>query len=687
MRTTGDAADAIRGSDFVVCQLRVGGQAARHRDELLGREFGLVGQETTGVGGFAKALRTIPVMLEIAAVVEREAPGATFVNFTNPAGLITELLRRHTSLRVIGLCNVPWNMRVDLAAVLGVAVERVELDYVGLNHLSWVRALRVDGEDRTAEMLARARGDAGLRGGGADDPGFSPATLALLGMLPSYYCRYFYETAAMLRQQEQHPTRASEVMEIERRLLRRYEDPLLREKPPELMERGGAYYSESAAALMADVWSDAGSVQVVNVRNDGALPGLPDDVVIEAPARIGRDGAVALATAPLARGRRRARTRRQGLRAADDRGGAERRPAARAARADHEPARPGTRRRAARLGAAASRQPGAARSARCLSRSWPSGSTAAARRPMPSSATRPAPSSASARRAGATGSTTASRSRRRRSARPSPWRFAAAGVAPAQIASSVFALAGLDWPVDVERLAPVVAGFGLGGPCELVNDAFAALRAGCRHRHGVVSVAGTGSVTAGRNRRAPRSGRWRSGTASAAEGPISSTRRSTPSHGPGTARLRTRCSRIASSKRSGSRRADALFQAITRDGLEVSSELAPLVLGAAADGDPAAIAIAHEMGAALATAVVGVARTLEMEAEVFEVVCAGGVHGAASAPLASAFRETLGAGCPLAVPFMLTAPPAIGAAMLALERLAVVDEAMHDRLLAAPARG
>jgi 6-phospho-beta-glucosidase len=299
VRLTGDAVTAIRGSDFVVCQLRVGGQAARHRDELLGREFGLIGQETTGVGGFAKALRTIPVMLEVARLVAQEAPEATLVNFTNPAGLITELLRRHTPLRVIGLCNVPWNMRVDLAAELGVPVERIELDYVGLNHLSWIRTLRVDGEDRTGEMLARARGDAGLRGGGPDDPGFSPATLALLGMLPSYYCRYFYETAAMLRFQEQHPTRASEVMEIERVLLERYADPALREKPPELMQRGGAYYSESAAALMADVWSDAGSVQVVNVRNDGALPGLPDDVVIEAPARIGRDGAVALATAPL----------------------------------------------------------------------------------------------------------------------------------------------------------------------------------------------------------------------------------------------------------------------------------------------------------------------------------------------------------------------------------------------------
>ena len=231
-------------------------------------------------------------------------------------------------------------MRVDLAAELGVPVERVELDYVGLNHLSWVRTLRVDGEDRTQrDARPGARRCRACADGHGDEPGFSPATLALIGMLPSDYCRYFYETGAMLRFQEQHPTRASEVMDIERRLLRRYEDPELREKPPELMERGGAYYSESAAALMADVWSDAGSVQVVNVRNDGALPGLPDDVVIEAPARIGRDGAVALPTAPL-------RADVDALvRAVKDyelltiEAALQRRPAARAARADHEPAR------------------------------------------------------------------------------------------------------------------------------------------------------------------------------------------------------------------------------------------------------------------------------------------------------------------------------------------------------------
>ena len=299
VRWTADAADALAGSEFVVTQLRVGGQEARHRDELAGRAFGLIGQETTGIGGFAKALRTIPVMLAIAREVERSAPGATLVNFTNPAGLITELLRRHTSLRVVGLCNVPWNMQIEVANALGCEFADVDIDYVGLNHLSWARGFRVSGEERTAEVLARYRELLVNQAAGDDDPGFAPETISLIGAVPNYYNLYYYETAAMLRHQEQAPTRASQVMAIEARLLERYADESLREKPEELMERGGAYYSESAAALMADVHADAGSVQVVNVRNDGAIPNLPDDVVVEMPARIGAHGATAVPTGPL----------------------------------------------------------------------------------------------------------------------------------------------------------------------------------------------------------------------------------------------------------------------------------------------------------------------------------------------------------------------------------------------------
>jgi 6-phospho-beta-glucosidase len=238
-------------------------------------------------------------MLEIARLVREHAPEAVLVNFTNPAGMVTEALRRHTDLTVVGLCNVPWNMRIEVAEGLGVGFDEVELDYVGLNHLSWVRGFRARGEDRTGEVLEGFRGRLGKQGGADDEPDFDPETIRLVGAIPNYYLLYFYETAAMLRYQEHHPTRASEVMEIERKLLARYQDPTLRTKPPELMERGGAYYSESAAALMADIHADAGTVHVVNARNDGALENLPDDVVIETPAVITKAGARSIPTEAL----------------------------------------------------------------------------------------------------------------------------------------------------------------------------------------------------------------------------------------------------------------------------------------------------------------------------------------------------------------------------------------------------
>jgi N-acetylglucosamine kinase-like BadF-type ATPase len=268
--------------------------------------------------------------------------------------------------------------------------------------------------------------------------------------------------------------------------------------------------------------------------------------------------------------------------------------------------------------------------------------------------------------------------------------LADAGVRPDELASSVFALAGLDWPIDLDRLAPVLAELGLGGSSDLVNDAFAVLRAGCRHQHGVASIAGTGSVTAGRNRagetfRTMAIGYGERGGGSDLVGEaldaIARTR-----HGQAPPTLLEERFLAAL----GCASVDELFESITRRGLEVSADLAPLVLGAAADDDPAAIVIAHEMGDAIAHAVVGVARRLGMQDEIFEVACAGGVHTARSAALEDAFVVTLGSSCPGATPVMLVAPPAIGAAMLALERLVVVDVELHDRLLAgiasAPAR-
>lgn len=295
-----DTAVAVRDARFVVSQFRVGGQAARHRDEMLGREFGLIGQETVGVGGFAKGLRTIPVALALADTILAEAPQATLLNFTNPAGMITEALLRHRpQLNTIGLCNVPWNVRMEIAETLDIPFEALQLDYVGLNHLSWVRGLRVDDRDLSAEAISGFRGLTGKQAPGDDDPIWQPESIDVMDAIPNYYLLYYYEREAWLHYQSCHPTRASEVMAIEARLLEQYRDPNLRHKPAELMLRGGAYYSDSAAQLMADIASDAGSVHVVNTRNVGAIPGMPEDAVMEIPCVINADGAHPIAARPM----------------------------------------------------------------------------------------------------------------------------------------------------------------------------------------------------------------------------------------------------------------------------------------------------------------------------------------------------------------------------------------------------
>jgi len=294
-----DRRAGLAGSRFVVSQIRVGGMAARERDEQLGREFGLIGQETVGVGGFANALRTIPVALEIAAEVEHLAPSATLLNFTNPAGLVTEALCRHGNVPTIGLCNVPWTVKAEVAAALGCAPTDVQFDYVGLNHLSWVRGITVAGIDRTDEVLHGLRSLVGKVVAGEGEPDWTPEAIATLAAIPNYYLLYYYETAAWVRYQAAHRTRASEVMAIENSLLAKYADPLLAVKPAELSERGGAYYSEAAAALMADIAGDTGAVHVINTLNRGAIPGLPDDVVVEVSAEVSQHGVRPIPVGPL----------------------------------------------------------------------------------------------------------------------------------------------------------------------------------------------------------------------------------------------------------------------------------------------------------------------------------------------------------------------------------------------------
>lgn len=291
---TGDRDRALEGADFLVVQLRVGGQAARYLDESIPPRFGCVGQETTGPGGFAKALRTVPVVLELAEEMsKRGAPGAWFIDFTNPTGLVTQALLDEGH-RAIGLCNVAIGFQRRFAEAFGVGPERVELEHVGLNHLSWERAVRVDGVDRLPEILS-TRIDLV-----ADETDMPAELIGALGAIPSYYLHYYYLTDEVIERQRTERTRAEEVMDIEAGLLELYRDPDLAEKPELLERRGGAFYSEAAAQLIASLHEGTGDVQVVNVRNDGALPDLPDDAVVEILARIDRDGAHPIPVAPLA---------------------------------------------------------------------------------------------------------------------------------------------------------------------------------------------------------------------------------------------------------------------------------------------------------------------------------------------------------------------------------------------------
>ncbi|HSR33497.1 MAG TPA: 6-phospho-beta-glucosidase, partial [Anaerolineae bacterium] len=281
----------------------VGGMQARREDEYLGRRHGLIGQETTGVGGMAKALRTIPVIMSIARHMAELAPGALLVNFTNPAGLITEALARHApDVPSVGVCNVAITTKMEmikgLETNLGLSIDpgRAELDTLGLNHLSWHRGFRVDGQDIWPQLMASYLPE--LR---ADpDPEWDPHTIESLGMIPNYYLQYYYYTDRKLAAQELWPpSRAEEVMRVEKDLLAQYAESERSEPPEDLMKRGGAYYSTVATQLIDAHHNDLGQVHVVNVQHDGAVRGWPEDWVLEMPCRVDAHGIHPLPTEPL----------------------------------------------------------------------------------------------------------------------------------------------------------------------------------------------------------------------------------------------------------------------------------------------------------------------------------------------------------------------------------------------------
>jgi 6-phospho-beta-glucosidase len=290
---TADRSAALDGADAVLVQLRVGGQEARLHDETAPLACGCVGQETTGAGGLGKALRTVPVVLDLAAEVERRAaPGAWIVDFTNPVGIVTRALRE-AGHRAIGLCNVAIGLQRFAAGLLEVEPAQVMVDQVGLNHLTWIRRVVVDGEDRLPELLDRHLDAC------AEQLDLPADLIRELGVLPSYYLRYFYFHDRVVEELRTEEPRAQAVQRIEKELLDLYRDPTLVEKPALLEQRGGAYYSEAAVALLTSLVTGDGAIHEVDVPNAGTLAGLADDDVVEVPARVDRAGAHPLAQPPL----------------------------------------------------------------------------------------------------------------------------------------------------------------------------------------------------------------------------------------------------------------------------------------------------------------------------------------------------------------------------------------------------
>ncbi len=283
-----DLTEALTEADFVLAQIRVGKLPCRILDEKIPLKYGLIGQETTGIGGFFKALRTIPVMLEITRKMEELCPDAWLINFSNPSGILAQALQNHTRIKTLGLCNAPINMFAGVEEALGRS--DLEIEYVGLNHLSFITGIRGDGKDMLQEALAQGVNGRGMKNIPLE--GFSPELIQTVGAIPSSYLEYFYFRDDKLKHLlEEEKSRGEVCVEIEERLLEQYQQEDLAEKPKELEKRGGARYSEAAISLVDAIYNDKQEPHVVNVLNQGALEFMAEDDTVEIAAIIGKDGA------------------------------------------------------------------------------------------------------------------------------------------------------------------------------------------------------------------------------------------------------------------------------------------------------------------------------------------------------------------------------------------------------------
>lgn len=296
-----DRAQALRGASFVTTQLRVGLLDARILDERIPLSRGMLGQETNGVGGFAKALRTIPVILDIAREMEELCPDAWLVNFTNPAGVVTESVLKHTKIKAIGLCNVPVNMRKAVAEMLG--SDDFVFHATGLNHYVWGKHVYYKGEDVMPELLPKLLADDSFNPKNIGSTPYIEDQILATGLMPCYYHAYFYLQDEMLQHAiedfEKNGTRGEVVKATEAELFEVYKDVNLSVKPKQLEKRGGAYYSEAACELISAIYNDKRSLMIVNVQNNTTIPSLPVDAVIETTCMITSAGAIPLAVSNL----------------------------------------------------------------------------------------------------------------------------------------------------------------------------------------------------------------------------------------------------------------------------------------------------------------------------------------------------------------------------------------------------
>lgn len=299
--STMDRPSAIRGADFVITQFRVGGLDARAKDEAIPLKYDIIGQETTGPGGYAKALRTVPVILDICREIEELAPDAWLINFTNPSGIVTEAILNYSHVKALGLCNVPIGAKKDIAKALGVDFSRVQASFMGLNHMGYIYSATLDGEEvlpKLIEMFNNPPSPLREQLESMTDIIWPMPFLRSLGMLTSPYHRYYYRNRLMLEEEKEHMakkgSRALQVKEIEKALFEQYKDPNLCVKPKELEQRGGAYYSEAAISLIDAIYGDKGEIHTVNLQNRGTISNLPYNAVIEANAIIGGGGATPL---------------------------------------------------------------------------------------------------------------------------------------------------------------------------------------------------------------------------------------------------------------------------------------------------------------------------------------------------------------------------------------------------------